>query len=209
MGYLTPDFTHTLDSAGNAWTILPEKGFLTGQATLGDVVRELEELDCDVRVLPNGTFQAFISQGSNVSSTVWLQEGVNLLGLTYQGTPVRATKALVRTLKGWTIATDSGGVSAYGKRYMGITAGTTGSALQGRKIALRTLDETASPRYVYTATVRAVAGAVPFLSFDVGDTIKCPNYAKVMTSMRVLSITASTPDDAPGPVTFTLELDVP
>jgi len=206
---LTPDFDGQDDSNGDPWPELQETPFPIGATTLGDVVRHVEELGCDVHIKPDGTIQAFIEQGSDVSSTVWFQEGVNLLGLTYAGEPVRATKALVRTLSGWIEVTNSAGVTAYGKRYMGVISGTSASTAQGNRVGSRALQETASPRYTYTASLRAVTGCVPFLNFKKGDLVKCPNRIGTMTTMRVLSITASTPSDSSGPVTFQVELDLP
>lgn len=208
LNLLTPDFDGQNDSNGSAWSQLQEVAFPIG-TSLGDIVRHLEELDCDVHIKPDFTLQAFKTQGSNVSATVWFKPGVNLDGLTYQGTPPTGTVALVRTPQGWVTATDSAGVTAYGKRYISVTSGTSASASQGARVGARALDETASPRYVYSATIHAVTSCVPFLDFKKGDTVTCPDRNGTPTAMRVLSITASTPDDAPGPVSFTVELDLP
>jgi hypothetical protein len=208
LDYLVPDFTATLDSNGDPWpTIEDAKAFEIGTTTLADALRQLEELAFDLRILPDGTVQAFIEQGEDVSDDVWLQEGSNLLGLTYQGADVLGTRALLRAVAGWTAVTDATGAAAYGMREIGITSGNSGSIAQGARLAARALRDMARRRYVYTATFRAVEGRVPFLHFKVGDTITCLNRKLEYVLMRVLSLSLSTPDDVPGPVTFTAELE--
>lgn len=206
---LTPDFTGAVDSAGNAWPEVHEQAFPIGDTTFGDVIRHMEELGCEVHIRPDFTLQAFITQGSDVSASVWFQEGVNLLGLTYEGSPVRGTKALVRTLSGWIEVTDSGAVTSYGSRWLGIVSGTSATTAQGARLGARALQLTSSPRYHYTARIRAVTGAVPWLDFKKGDRVKCTDRSRAYVTMRVLSITAETPEDTAGPVVFTVELDVP
>lgn len=208
LGWLTPDFTATLDSNGDPWpTIEDAKGFEIGTTTLADALTQLEELAFDLRILADGTVQAFIEQGEDVSADVRLQKDANLLGLTYQGTPVVATKALVRAVAGWTLITDSTGVTNYGIRYIGITSGNSGSIAQGARLGARALRDMAHSRYVYTATFRAATDAVPFLDFKVGDTITCLNRKGEYVPMRVLSLSPSTPNDVPGPVLFEAELE--
>ena len=205
---LTTDFDGLEDSDGSFWTVLQEVAFPIG-TPLGEVVRHLEELGCDVHIKPDFTLQAFIEQGTDVSATVLFVEGANLLGLTYQGTPVRGTITRVRTLGGWATVSNGAGVTAYGKRYLTVVSGTSASTAQGARLGGRALEETASPRYTYTATIVATTGRVPFLSFKKGDLVTCPDRVKEPTVMRVLSISASTPSDTAGPVTFTIELDLP
>jgi hypothetical protein len=205
---LTTDFTSTHDSAGTSWPDLQERAFPTGQTSLADVVTELEEVAFDLRIKPDFTVQAFVSQGTDKHTTVVLRPGVNLLRMTYRGSPVRATRALVRSLEGWTEVVNSAGEAAYGKRYIGITSGVAASNAQGAQLGDNALGDLARPVYTYTATIRAVVGAVPYRDFGVGDRITAPVRGGTGV-LRVLSITPSTPDDVPGPVTFTLELAAP
>jgi hypothetical protein len=206
---LTTDFTDTVDSAGTSWPDIQSRTFPVGSTSLADVVRELEDVAFDLRIKPDGTVQAWVAQGSDVSSTVWFKPGVNLLGMTYQGSPVRATIAWVRSDAGWAEVQNSTAISTYGKRYIGITSGVSASVAQGSQVGSGALSNYSRPQYVYTAQIRAVTGAVPFRDFKVGDTVKAPARGGAMTSLRVLSITASSPTDAAGPVTFSVELDIP
>lgn len=204
LSLLTTDFTNTDDSSSSAWTELQEQAFETGTLTLADMYRQVEELDCDIRIKPDFTMQAFKHQGSSKPNVV-LRPGSNLTGLTYQGTPVQATKALVRAQNGWTIATDSTGVAAYGNRYTGITAGTAVSTAQGARLASRLLPDMAKPKYVYTATFEAITGCVPWQDFIPGDTIKCLDRTGALTNMRVLSLGCTTGSDTARP-SFVAEL---
>jgi hypothetical protein len=202
---LTPDFDGQDDSNSSAWTDLQEVAFPLG-TSMGEIVRHLEELDCEVRVKPDFTFQAFKEQGTDVSATVWLQPGVNVLSRSWQGAPVTGTVALVRTVGGWVTVTNSAGVTANGRRYIAITSGTSASTAQGARLGARAMDETAQAQYVYTVQFRATADCMPWQDFFVGSTITSEDRRGAMVPMDVLSISAETPDDAPGPVLFTVEL---
>jgi hypothetical protein len=204
LSLLTPDFTHTLDSSGSAWAELHEQSFETGTLNLADMFRQVEELGCDIRIKPDFTFQCFKKQGTFKGNVV-LRPGSNLTELSYAGSPVVATKALVRAQTGWTISTDSTGVANYGNRYIGITAGTAVSTDQGARLASRLLPDMAQPKYVYTATFEAITGCVPWQDFIPGDTIKCLDRTGALASMRVLSLGASTSEATARPV-FTAEL---
>lgn len=211
---LTADFTATTDSAGVAWPAadrVDAKAFPVAQTTVLDVVRDLEDAvpSFDVHVKPDFTLQAFGSQGQDRSATVWFQPGVNLLTLDYNGSPVVATKALVRSVGGWSLGINATGVTNYGVRYTGITSGTSVSRGQGSRLGDNMLRRLARPTYTYTATLRAVAGCVPWRDFFKGDRVMIPVRGGSTAAMRVLSISASTPEDTAGPVLFTVELEAP
>lgn len=207
--FLSPDFDEDVDSNGTPWPKkVAERAFNVG-AAVSEVVREIEETYCDVRVLPDGTYQAFVNQGSNVSATVWLKPGVNLLDYSWQGKPIRGTRLLMRAQEGWLSKIDTAGLAAYGLRFATVTSGLSVSLAQGQHLADETVPRMARPNYVYTHRFRAVAGAVPWLDFGPGDTIKAPDRKGNMVSMRVLSLSAASPDEAPGPVTFTVECELP
>jgi hypothetical protein len=108
--FLSPDFTGAVDSNGVTWPELHEKAFPI-TTPLSDVVRELEELGFSLRIMPDGTVKAYVTQGSDVSSTVWFQRGVNLLDLTWQGIEASATRMLVRSQQGWSTSSDSGAIA--------------------------------------------------------------------------------------------------
>ncbi len=203
---LTPDFTGVLDSNGDPWPEVQEVVFPIGDTSYGDVVRHMEELGCEVHITPDFTLQAFIEQGTDVSNDVWFQPGDNIISLSYQGSGDIRTKAIVRTHSGWVEVTDTAGVTAYGKRWLGVTSGTSASAAQGARLGSRALQHTAQGRYVYTAVIGARVDAVPFLDFSKGDLVTCLNRLGEFEAMSVLSITPATPDDTTGPVLFTIEL---
>jgi hypothetical protein len=204
---LTADFTNALDSNGDPWPDIQDaKAFQIG-TPLGEATAQLEELGFHLRVLPDMTVQAFIEQGTDVSATVELTAGVNLLGLTYQGSPVEATTLLYRGATTWGLLSDTTGVATYGNRYKQVTLGTSQSYRQALNAAAGTLPDMAEPKYVYTARFRAVDGAVPWLDFGVGDTVSSLDRTGTYVPMRMLSLSAETPSDVPGPVIFTAELE--
>jgi hypothetical protein len=152
--------------------------------------------------------QAFKGQGSN-TPVAELVPGANLLRLDYNGSVVGGTRAIVRVHEGWVQVDNSTGLSAYGLQYETIESGESLTVAQGTRLATSRLRGDAFPRYTYTATVIARAGAVPFLNIKKGDFVRCPNRAGTVVNLRVLSIAFETPSDTPGPVKFTLELEVP
>jgi hypothetical protein len=207
---LTPDFTHLVDSDGVSWTDgTQEQVIQTGTPVL-EVLRRLEENveDFDVHIKPDFTLQAFKGQGSN-TPVAELVPGANLLRLDYNGSVVGGTRAIVRVHEGWVQVDNSTGLSAYGLQYETIESGESLTVAQGTRLATSRLRGDAFPRYTYTATVIARAGAVPFLNIKKGDFVRCPNRAGTVVNLRVLSIAFETPSDTPGPVKFTLELEVP
>lgn len=203
---LTPDFTATHDSAGVAWPhIEPTQVFTVGQ-TLDEVAKILEELAFDLHIKPDGTVQAFVSQGSDVHTNVVLEPGVNLLRLDQTGIPVAGTIAIVHTQAGWTQVTDAA-TSTYGDRYLPITSGNSGNLAQGQRLGVAALQSAAHPRYQYTAKIKAVPGAVPFRDFDEGSLITSLVRGGTNATVRVLSLSAETPEQTTGPVMFSLELE--
>jgi hypothetical protein len=207
------DFDETVDSDGNAWDVEPETGWLTGQTSLSDILQELQESGpCDVRVRPVAgvlTMQAFKDQGSDLSASVYFKQGVNVTRVEVQPRLVEATKALVRSLSRWLLVQDSGAVAKWGKRYKGVTAGTTSNPAKAQKIGRAALDAWADPPTTYTVTMVAETGCVPFYDFDTGDTVSVPDGEGGWLVLRVVAITGSTPAETPGPVTFTVELVTP
>jgi len=207
---LTPDFTHLVDSDGVAWTDGTQEQVIQTGTSLLEVLRRLEENvdDFDVHIKPDFTLQAFKGQGSN-TPVAELVPGANLLRLDYNGSTVEGTRAIVRAQEGWVQVDNSTGMSANGLIYETIETGDSLTLAQATRLATSQLKGDAFPRYTYTATVKARAGAVPFLDIKKGDFVRCPNRAGTVVNLRVLSIAFETPSDTPGPVTFTLELEVP
>lgn len=206
------DFDETVDSGGSAWVVEPETGFLTGQTSLSDIVQELQESGpCDVRVRPVSgalTVQAFKDQGTDRHTTVYFKQGVNVLRVEKQPRTVEATKALVRSLSRWLLVQDTGAVALWGKRYKGVTAGTTSNPAKAAKIGRAALDQWADPPTPYTVEMFAETGCVPFQDFDTGDTVSVPNGSGGHVSLRVVAITGST-SDTDTRVKFTIQLVTP
>ncbi len=207
---LTPDFTHLVDSDGVSWTDTTQEQVIQTGTPLLEVLRRLEENveDFDVHITPGFTLQAFKGQGSS-TPVADLVPGANLLRLDYNGSQVEGTRAIVRAQEGWVQVDNSTGLAASGLMYETIESGESLSIGQGTRLATSRLRGDAFPRYTYTAKVIARTGAVPFLNIKKGDLVRCPNRAGAVVNLRVLSIGFETPSDTPGPVVFTVELEVP
>lgn len=197
------NFSATTDSDGNAWDDLHEKSFPVGTGGL-KVLTDLSEHDVDFDMLPDLSFNGYVSQGSDKSATVSLVTGVNILELTAQVFSPIATTMLVRGRSRWVEVSDSY-AERVGDRVEGfLQTGGSLSRLQAKHHGTKALEVSAIEREVYTCTFFAADGCVPYRDFGKGDWISVPDKTGTALPMRVLSISGATPDE--GPIRWTVEL---
>lgn len=191
-------WTSVDDSNGNPWTTAKALSFRCGTTAL-DVVNNLVDHSIDFWVDPGTiTLHAAETRGSNKATAVRLAKVKNLTGYDTSSTKTRSTAALVRSAGGWTAATDTAGVAAYGRRETFLEFGNTRSEATAASAATRILKRTArvatdTPRVQFTIT----ADARPFLDFAPGDVITVPASNGGTTTGRVLSL-AIVEDDFTG-----------
>jgi hypothetical protein len=198
-------YTDTQDTDGNNWPDLHERSWPVGTSG-SKVAMDLGEHDIDFDMTHDLTLNAYVNQGSDVSATVALEQGVNLLSYKARHTPVLATSLLGRTRRRWISRTDSGAEAVYDRREGWLSLGNAASRLQGRHHLDRALDDTARDRYSYTAEFVAVTGCVPYLDFGKGDTVMAYDQTMTATPLRVVSISGSVGE---GPIRWTVELEEP
>lgn len=203
-GRITLDFTEAEDSDGDPWPDLHERQWSVG-AKGTQVLSDLAELGVDWDMRPDLTLKAYASQGSDLSDTVALQVGVNILSYRIADQPVLATTLLVRSEEGWVEVTATAAEEESDRREDFLSSGDSLSDEQATHLANKTLADIAFNHRVATAEIIAVPGCVPYLDFGKGDTIMALTNGRNPSPRRVVSIAPSVPES--GPVRFTLEME--
>lgn len=199
-------FDQSTDSDGTAWPDLHERSWPIG--TKGSqILSDLGELDVDFDMLPDLQLHAYVDQGSDVSATVALVQGVNILSYKIDDTPIISTTLLVRCHNRWVERADSVSEAVNDRREGFLETGGSLSREHARHVADRALDDLARERKTATAVIIATTGCVPYLDFGKGDTVMAYDATLTAAPMRIVSISGALPDD--GPVRWTLELEEP
>lgn len=198
-------YTFGAPSTGSAWSTVVETSMKVG-STLLQVLDEVVDMGVDIWVSPTGRVSAAESRGTDLSSTVALEIGENLLSFSTRVEPQLKTHALIRTKGGWT--TKQGPlINSQGRRETYLEFGNTKSEDTARKVAERMLRRTGKP-IVLATSVEAIPieDAKPFVDFKVGDKITIPDATGGSTTKaRVLSLALQM--DGNG-VRFSPELEV-
>lgn len=203
---LVPSFSATADTASAAWTDVQDRGWEVGSKG-SQVTSDLESVAFDLDVRPNMAVNAYVNQGSDLSASVAVTQGVNLLSYSYDGIPLVATRLLVRTSDKWLYLTDTNAELTYPPREHYLESGLSLSPTQGTQVGEANLDDLARESYTYTAVIIATAGVSPYLNFGKGDRINAYNYKMVRQALQVVSISGEVPAD--GVVRWSLELREP
>jgi len=151
---------------------------------------------------------AWETRGTDRTATVLLDTGVNLMKFTTTVEQQLKTVALVRAKGGWLAAAKETLRDANGRREMFLEYGSTASEDVAKRQALKVLARTGKSQVVAgSVDVAVVTGAVPYVNFDVGDTVSIPDPAGNggLGTARVLSIALK--EDGGG-VQFSPELEV-
>lgn len=204
---LEQGWTAAADSDSVAWSTAKALSFRCGTNGL-DVLNTLVDHSIDFWVDPDTvTLHAYETRGTDKSLSVLLAPAKNLDGYGTTGTKARKTVALVRSAGGWTTATDTAGVDAYGRRESFLEFGNTRSEATASTAAARILRRTAKVN-VSTPSVSfdISSDAQPFIDFAVGDVITVPSSTGGVTTGRVLSLGLTEADD--GTVKGSAELEV-
>jgi len=194
------------DSNADPWVTAKALAFRCGTSGL-DVLNTLVDHSIDFWVDPDTvTLHAYETRGTD-RSTRLLALAKNLDSYETNSTKARKTVALVRSADGWTTATDSAGVAAYGRRESFLEFGNTKSETTAASAASRILRRTAkvnnaTPSVSFTIT----PDAKPFIHFGCGDVITVPSATSGKATARILSLGLTEADD--GTVKGSAELEV-
>lgn len=178
-------------------------------AALGTVLTDIVDLGHDLWLNPSTLeLEAWESRGTDRSSTVVFDTGLNLVNYTTQVERPLKTVALVRTKDGWLRAADNTLRTANGWRETFLEYGNTKSEDVARRQAQTHLRRTGKTQIATSGVeVAVVTGAVPYVDFDVADVVSVPNTTGTgaLTTARVLSISLS---ESGGVLRFVPELEV-
>ena len=185
-----------------------------------------ESAQFDVWVDPNslriitwqGGDNSIYPRGSNKSANVALVPGMNLINWTVNEVDEMKNRALVQYKGGYTYAENEASMTKYGQRdslmEFGI-ANTAGAAELLGDAVLSSIATTSSlggsgdivghRNETYSGSVIPVHGAIPFLDWNVGDSISAPSSNGLMRPHRVLSLSCT--EDEQGNLTFDPELE--
>ena len=157
-------------------------------------------------------------RGDNKSANVALVPGMNLINWTVTEVDELKNRALIQYKGGYTYAENDVSITKNGQRdgfmEFGI-ANTAGAAELLGDAVLASIATTSSlggsgeiighRNETYSGSVIPVRGAVPFLDWNVGDSVSAPSSNGVMRPHRVLSISCT--EDESGQLTFDPELE--
>lgn len=186
----TRDFGDVNDSNGNPWRQQVELTCTVGESLL-DVARKMAETWVDFRaVVVDGApvLQMVNKGGFNTSPDINLVAGIHFATLTFTGEPPGRAVVLVKDALGFYSEVDS---TVAGDRREGLlAAGSAPSAQSAAQAAAGAVIATSPGPVTVTAAIEAIAGAIPFVDFHVGDLITMPNRLGVPTLTEVLALTA-------------------
>ena len=157
-------------------------------------------------------------RGENKSANVALVPGSNLINWTVSEVDELKNRALIQYKGGYTYAENEASITKNGQRDGFMEFGivnTAGAAELLGDAVLSSIATTSSlggsgeivghRNETYSGSVIPVRGAVPFLDWNVGDSVSAPSSNGVMRPHRVLSLSCT--EDESGQLTFDPELE--
>ncbi len=189
---ITVDFDGLLDSRGDAWTDVGEYVLPVGTLGLDEVATQLSEsyldLDLDAATM---TLHAWGRAGQDRTGAVELTVGGDLKAYETASDPNRRTRAVAQAGDGsWLEVVDSAAESAFGRIELGLTVGSGSVDRTVAAVLAQTLADSATPRISVTGESSTLTGAVPYVDYQLGDTITVPGHRGAGTMpARVLAIT--------------------
>jgi hypothetical protein len=180
---ITPTFSATADSSATSWGMREERTWRIGHDRYLDMIEGLGDLGLDIEITPALDLNAYYERGTDLSATVTVAaldpanpsaSGVGTDSITESGVAVVGTVLQVETQDGWVPGglVNAAALSTYGRREASLSLGNAPSIAQGVRLGQKVLDERlARPTAEWSVEFYAVTGAVPFLDFNLGDTI--------------------------------------
>jgi len=215
---MTPTWTASHDSIGNAWTDTYDWSFPIGN-TYYSVIQQLEELVCnltidpdtyDVNLVPNigvdrTTYRYDVDGVTVLQSPVIFRRGKNLTSAETEGTAKLVNSLMIKTDNGWleSDVTNDPSLTKYGKKEATLNTGASPDI--SNDLAQVIFQHKADPEEGATYEFIPTPGATPFTDFGVGDWVLAPKDTEELVSRRVMSISATRLNA--GKVGWTVEFD--
>lgn len=182
-------FTDSLDTVGAAWAH-PVDLIVQVGASIGDVLRMLVETSIDVRVAATGLTLSVYNKGTlGIVRPADLSSKELLVAADVNGEDSGGTAALYQDSRGvWHWATAPG---ATRRKEVVVALGSASSDDQAARLIDALFARTADPTDHATYAFEPVAGAVPYVDFEVGDTVTARNGDDVPEALRVEALTVA------------------
>lgn len=210
---ITPQFSVSADSNNDPWPDPVSWSFGIG-TSYAEVMAAIEELVCDFYLDPDTlNFYAYQNMGydrsieSTTSDPIILRVGQNLLTASETGQANIINSLLLHTSDGWSEVApdDSASVTKYGVIENQLSTELSDSAASDLTEEL--FRQKSLPEKSATFEITPVAGAVPFVDFNVGDWVSAPGEVPgVLEKRRVMSISVTENPDNGVPV-YSVEFD--
>jgi len=209
MDWLTPTFTATLDSNGEAWDSVFDWTFDIGESLLS-VVGKLEELACDIWIDPDTLELNMVNKGTRATdrsegpNSIIFRKGKNLRQATSEGVGKIKNSLTVRTEDGWLEVDnqDIPSISIYGTLEGKLD--TNASEAISKSLALVIFEQRATAEEGASYEI-VVSKYIPGVDFFVEDWVMAPNDLNVLTKRKVVSISLEESDG--GKPLYNLEFD--
>lgn len=200
----TLDFTDTVDSDGEPWSLLPEITVGVGRSSLLDVVREMGQSIADVAVAPGSLTLRAWNHGTRgaTKASVDLRNTTakatsQLAGLSHRGKATRFNALLIRYAGGYTEITDATSISTYGRVDEYLELGWVQSEVEAQRIGQEHMDLASDPLYSTTTVIKpSSAATTPYLAFEVGDSPNVTDETGSLVAQRCQSLSFT--DEDPG-----------
>lgn len=203
-GDLTEDFTDSVDSDGSAWTETGTLSFKAGQTML-DVMRHLAALGLDFTVSYDRTLSCRETEGSDLSSSVVFRHGHNLIACQRKTMGAQVTNAVLGEGQGLFVETeDATSISARGRREGYVSARNTDDSTQVGVANTVVINEFKDPPVSIQIAVLD-NGVYPFITYDLGDTVKVVVPDEISANYRLLAITMK---ERTGPCDLAIVLEL-
>lgn len=188
---ITWDFDDDLDSNGDPWVDRQDVQIPVGEDLLTTSNRWAGTV-YDIHMTPDLVLQAFLRRGSDISASVALTAGVDVMGLppTARYGPIRN---VIRFLWDglWQEISDTASIAVYGRRPTTLSLGDAGTLEQAEQTATDALVDLAWPAVTLPLSTTSATGAQPFDDYNLGDTISAPALLSGQADARVLAVTGA------------------
>lgn len=203
---ITFGFTQESPTAGT-WDTKADLSLSLGTSLLS-VMDDMVDLGHDFWLNPTSLeLEAWESRGTDLSATVLIDTGINVLKFSTTAEPKLKTAALIKTRGGWTQKVADTAETG-GRREAFLEYGNTRSDTTARNNADKVLKRTGKTQLVAnTVDAAVVPGAVPYVDFSVGDLVSVPPVSGEGVRMKARVLSIGLKDDG-GSVTFSPELEV-
>lgn len=203
LGDVVLAFDDVNDSNGDPWDVMPEFGVKIGDSLLDVLNALVDGVWVDWYVSPAGppTLYLYRPEGRGTSQPVALTagtSGASIGDIEHAEAQQIVNKLLVKYPGGYFTLDDLVSQAAHGAVEEFLTLDVS-TETEARRVAGRYLVSAARAEPAVTVSLEPVAEDRPYVEFEIGDRLFCPDKADVLRKFRVLGITVGV-DDMGDPV---------